>query len=77
MATLKELRDQRSMTREQLAVASGVSYPTLARLEAGSKPRVDMAINIAEALGVPVEDIEWGVKPDTSTDVPKDARAVA
>ena len=60
--TLKEWRDERHMTREQLAAASGVSYPTIARLESrnDAKPGVDVAIKLAQALGVPVESIDWG-----------------
>jgi transcriptional regulator with XRE-family HTH domain len=63
--TLKEWRDERRMSREQLAALSGVSYPTIARLEskADAKPGIDVAINLAKALGVAVEDIEWGKTP--------------
>ena len=60
--TLKEWRDERHWSREQLAAASGVSYPTIARLEskADAKPGIDAAIKLAQALGVAVEDIDWG-----------------
>ncbi len=59
--TLRELRAQRKMSREELALAVGVTYSTIANLEAGRyKPRIDLAIRIARVFGVPVELIDWG-----------------
>lgn len=59
--TLRELRAQRKMSREELALAVGVTYSTIANLEAGRyKPRIDLAIKIARVFGVPVESIGWG-----------------
>lgn len=58
---LRELREQRGKTREELAVAVGVTYSTIANLETGKfKPRVDLAVKIAQFFDVPVESIEWG-----------------
>lgn len=65
MVKLRELREQRGLSREELAVAVETSYPNLLRLESGqSQPRLDLAKRIAEFFGVPVESIEWGAKPD-------------
>ena len=62
---LKELREQRGISREQLAAAVKTSYPNIVRLESGtSKPRIDLAVAIAKFFGVPVESIEWGQPPD-------------
>lgn len=65
MAKLRELREQRGISREELAVAVKTSYPNITRLEAGQSPRLDLARRIAEYFGVAVEDIEWGQPPDT------------
>jgi putative transcriptional regulator len=78
---LRELREQCSKSREELAVAVGVTYSTIANLETGRfKPRIDLALKIAEYFGVSVEDIEWGAstEPSASDDAEtsgKDARA--
>lgn len=59
--TLRKLRAQRKMSREELALAVGVTYSTVANLEVGRyKPRIDLAIRIARVFGVPVESIDWG-----------------
>ena len=59
--TLRGLRAQRKMSREELALAVGVTYSTIANLEVGRyKPRIDLAIKIARVFGVPVESIDWG-----------------
>lgn len=59
--TLRELRTQRKISREELALKVGVTYSTVANLEAGRyKPRIDLAIKIARVFGVPVESIDWG-----------------
>ena len=61
MSTLEELRKARGMSREALAVQAGVTYSTIANLEAGRyKPRIDLAITLARIFGVPVESIAWG-----------------
>lgn len=58
---LEELRKSRDVSREALAVAVGVTYSTIANLETGRfKPRVDLAVKIAQFFNVPVESIEWG-----------------
>lgn len=57
---LKRLREERGMTQWALAVASGVSRPTIQRLEAGSRSsRAGTREKLADALGVEKEWI-WG-----------------
>lgn len=74
---LSELREQRGMSREELAVAVKTSYPNILRLESGAQqPRLDLAIRIAELFGVPVESIEWG-KADDADDAGKERLAAA
>ena len=52
---LREAREARGLTREQLAVRIGRSYPMLAQYEAGSKvPSVEALMRIADELGRPV-----------------------
>ena len=66
---LYQLRKQRGISRARLAADVGTSYSNIVSLETGrSKPRIDLAMEIARYFGVPVESIEWGVKPDTSDD---------
>ena len=64
---LMELRQERGKSREELAVAAGVSYATIINFEQGkSIPRLDTARLIAKFLGVSVDDIEWGQPPDAN-----------
>lgn len=73
---LMDLRQERKITREQLAAAVGVSYVTIANLETGKyKPKIDLAVSIARFFSVPVESIDWGAKP--SADDPKEDPAAA
>ena len=73
---LRELREQRGVSREQVAAVAGTSLATVMRLEAGTAmPRIDVAQRIAEYFGVPVESIEWGQPPDANAG--KDQPAVA
>ena len=62
---LRELREQRGVSREQVAAVAGTSLATVMRLEAGTAmPRFDVARKIAEYFGVPVDAIEWEQPPD-------------
>lgn len=73
---LFDLRKQRKVSREELAVAMEVTYSTIANFEQGkSIPRVDLARRIAAYLGVPEPDIEWGAKPSADDDAGKDLPA--
>ncbi len=68
---LRVVRERLGFTRETLAAKSGVSYPTIARIESGGKPGADSMLAIARALGVPVESIDWNT--DTGKGAPADA----
>ena len=74
---LYQLRKQRGISRERLAADVGTSYSNIVSLETGrSKPRIDLAMEIARYFGVPVESIEWGKPSDDDTDTTgKDHRA--
>lgn len=64
---LRELREQRGVSREQVAAVAGTSLATVMRLEAGTAiPRIDVAQKIADYFGVPVSSIEWGQPPDAN-----------
>lgn len=54
---VRELREMRGWTREELAVASGVSYPTLSRIEGGSYPSYGSLIQIADALDATLDEV--------------------
>jgi HTH-type transcriptional regulator/antitoxin HipB len=50
---VRRLRDERSMTQEELAEKAGTSQPAIARLEAGgAEPKLDTLERIGHALGV-------------------------
>ena len=61
---LKQYRQQKDMTQEQLANAVGVRRETIMRLEkAQYNPSLKLAIDISRAVGAPIEEIfifdEW------------------
>lgn len=57
-ARLAEVRQAHGMTQEQLAAVSGVHRVTIARIETGaSSPNVDTLKQLADALGVLVDDL--------------------
>jgi putative transcriptional regulator len=54
---IRNLRFERQMTQEELAVRVGVSRQTIMSIESGStNPSVLLAFKIAKALGVPITD---------------------
>ena len=59
---LREVRERMFVTQEELAERSGVTIPTLSRLENGlQRPRISTVRKIADALGVaPGALVEWG-----------------
>lgn len=61
MATADLIRTRRrelNLTREQLAVAAGVSLPTIQRAETGTHaPTLATLTAIAEALSVPLSEL--------------------
>ena len=57
---LKELRQQRDLTQEALAAAVGVSRQTIIAIEKSKfVPSVKLALELAAALEVPLEEIFW------------------
>ncbi len=57
---LKELRLQRSLTQESLAQAVGVTRQTIIAIEKEkSVPSVKLALELARALNVSLEDVFW------------------
>lgn len=58
-ARLLKLRADAGMTQKDLARASGMSVPQIARYETGtSKPRMTALVKLAKALNVEVTDIQ-------------------
>lgn len=67
--TVRELREERGLTREELAVALHTTFSTLVRIERGAtRPRLELAERIYAYFGVPVGSIDWG---DDEGDDPK------
>ena len=67
MPTIRELRESKKMTLEQLAVRAHVSMFTISRLETGRNiPRCNTLEAIAKVLGVKPSEIQFPeVRPDT------------
>lgn len=74
---LRIVRERLGFTREALAAKSGVSYPTIARIESGGKPGGKNMLAIARALDVPVESIDWNFTSDNDDAPGKGAPADA
>lgn len=55
------MRQQRRLTRKELAAKVSVTVWTIRAAEIGIPPRLDVAYSIAHALGCKVEDI-WTVE---------------
>jgi len=69
MAKLREIRERRYMTQEELAGKAKLSKSTIATLEVGShRPRMRTMRQLAEALGVEPGEIEWPTVNGKSTD---------
>ena len=58
---LRALRQQRVLSQEELAKKAGVSPTTVNSVEGGADARYVTIRRLAEALGVPAEDL---VKPE-------------
>jgi transcriptional regulator with XRE-family HTH domain len=55
---VRQLRQSRNLTQEQLARLSGVPRPTWSNLESGAaNPTVSVLAKVATALQVPVEEL--------------------
>lgn len=65
-ARLLRLRAEAGLTQKELAKASGVSLPQIARYERGeSAPRLTALVKLARALEVDVEDLQSKEEPET------------
>ena len=57
---LKEIRLQKQLTQESLADAVGVTRQTIIAIEKEKfVPSVRLALELAQALDVPVQDLFW------------------
>src|SRR5688572_20852076 len=55
---IRQLREARGMTQEQMAKVSGVPRPTWANLESGAaNPTLAVLVKVANALQVPLEEL--------------------
>ena len=63
---LRELRENRTIDRQELAQRAGLSEFTIRSLELGVRahPGVETASALAEALGVPIADLMQADDPD-------------
>ena len=61
---LRETRERRFMTQQQLADKAGTSKANISRLESGDQnARMSTIVRLAEALDVtPEELVEWGAE---------------
>ncbi len=67
LGRLKEIRESKYLSQRMLAQRSGVSRPTIARLEGGEEePRYTTMWKLAEALGVEPGELV-GVADDATT----------
>ncbi len=57
---VRELRRQRGLTQERLAQGVGVTRQTIISIEKGGyTPSVKLALSLAAALQVPLEELFW------------------
>jgi transcriptional regulator with XRE-family HTH domain len=78
-ANLKDQREARGLTQQELSDRSGVPRPTLAHLESGQgNPTLSVLIKVAAALGTGIESLVAATKPKvrvvTRYDVPAETR---
>lgn len=63
---LRQFRQQRGLTQEQLAAMTGVRRETIMRLEkAQYNPSLKLAVDISRAVGAPIEEIFLFPLPDS------------
>lgn len=55
---IRELREQRQMTQEELAIKVGVSRQTIISLEKGKyNPSIMLAYNLAQVFSLSIEEV--------------------
>lgn len=61
--TLKEWRELREMTQREVAAACEVTIGAVQGVESGrNEPHIGLALCLARALGISVEQVAWPVK---------------
>ena len=71
-ARLRELRERKGMTREELAVAAKTSFHSVAKMEQGTRaPSLELAWRVARALGCTLDDL---VQPPAGAAPPEPAK---
>jgi transcriptional regulator with XRE-family HTH domain len=61
-ARVRDLRTLRGLSQAELAVASGLSQPTISDVETGSAGvRIETAASLARALGVTLDELLRGL----------------
>jgi transcriptional regulator with XRE-family HTH domain len=74
--TMREWREEREMTQRQVAEACGVTVGAIQGVESGrNEPHIGLALGIAQALGVPVEQIAWPIHHAQTRPRPKERPA--
>lgn len=60
---VEELRTKRNISRQELADLVNVHYQTMSYIERGEySPSLGLALQIADALKTPIDEIFWLVK---------------
>ena len=55
---IKEIRDSKDMTQEDLGLAMGSDKSAVSKIECGTRtPSLDTIAKVADALGVPISDL--------------------
>jgi len=57
--TLEQARKRKALTQRDVAVLAGVSKTTILNIEKGQTPLLSIRRKIAQALGVPPDEIAW------------------
>jgi len=67
--TLREVRERRYLTQEELAAKAGITKSTVATIEKGThRPRLRTVRQLAEVLGISPEEIDWPDRTATGAD---------
>jgi transcriptional regulator with XRE-family HTH domain len=75
---LKQAREKKHWTQEQLETASGVSQATISKLETRELMRVsfDTVVDLATALGVDPQALRFGPVPKRRDDTKRQSETV-
>ena len=73
---LRQARQKRGMTLEELAVETGISKSTLSRLESGQRrPSLELLLPVVAALSVPFDEIVRSPRVDDPRVTPRATRS--